>query len=731
MSFVDRRQGVVGNLAFKAPVRVATTAAITLDGLQTIDGVALAAGDRVLVKDQASAIANGIYTADTGTWQRARDFDGSHDAAQGTQVAVVSGTTNARTQWMLSTTSPVIGTSSLTFVRATVTDAGGVLYQPTWTGARERTTRERLMDEMDLRDFATEAALQADCFAALTAAISQISVAGKINIPALVMECSEEVTIPAGKAIHLEGRVPGRTSADGSVIKFRTQGTDNGFVVRGSGSMITRMVIDGGNVMPTDTGLLVVAGNAAETRFYDLRIQGGYFNVWLKNLLRAKFLTSVFSGVTGPAVVKFNGIGDAEAVVEVGFYECLTSPKNNTSDHWLLDGLVQSVRWVSCGSTDTTSLAGQCAVKTVDTTSSAGSAGHHSWIGRGVENINAQPFRLEHGAHIELYSTYISGDGDTPGIYVGPNFGGDLVVGADVLIRGMKREAIDIWSPNGGIVGGRIVNNGSAGLSTDTYTVTDADDNGAGKVRLSCTPDSSWDAKAGDRIRVASVGGTTEANGDQTILAVAGDLSWVDIDVSFVNPYTSGGTFYLLTYQIRLRSTCNRTIVQPASVGRGEPGSIYRCDADILIESSLENRVRHLPYSTSGSAGILYLPTVAPTNCHQWEDQKRVRLFVESGATGTGYTVARPEFPNGVYAITSMALKGSVGGATVRAVARLNGGTYVESGSVNSTTSRVDTAIGTPILFRLGVDHDAIGYRVTAAGSEEDLEVDLTIVRII
>ena len=51
----DRRYGVSGNLAMKAPCRVATTANITLNGLQTIDGVTVAAGDRVLVKDQSSS----------------------------------------------------------------------------------------------------------------------------------------------------------------------------------------------------------------------------------------------------------------------------------------------------------------------------------------------------------------------------------------------------------------------------------------------------------------------------------------------------------------------------------------------------------------------------------------------------------------------------------------------------------------------------------------------------
>lgn len=115
MTAVDRRLGVTGETAFKEPCRVATTAAITLSGLQTIDGVVLAAGDRVLVKDQASSVANGIYVADTSSWQRAVDFNGSRDVAQGTLVYVANGSASAETVFVLTTATPVIGTSGLVF----------------------------------------------------------------------------------------------------------------------------------------------------------------------------------------------------------------------------------------------------------------------------------------------------------------------------------------------------------------------------------------------------------------------------------------------------------------------------------------------------------------------------------------------------------------------------------------------------------------------------------------
>lgn len=72
---VDYVRDELAKLDSKQSVRVATTANIALTGLQTIDGVVLVAGDRVLVKDQAAAKDNGIYVAAVGVWSRAADAD--------------------------------------------------------------------------------------------------------------------------------------------------------------------------------------------------------------------------------------------------------------------------------------------------------------------------------------------------------------------------------------------------------------------------------------------------------------------------------------------------------------------------------------------------------------------------------------------------------------------------------------------------------------------------------
>lgn len=102
----------------KASVRVATTGNITLSGLQTIDGVALTAGDRVLVKDQTDAAKNGIYAAASSAWVRTEDADSSAKVTPGLFTFVEQGTVNADSGWILSTDRTItLGVTALTFVQ--------------------------------------------------------------------------------------------------------------------------------------------------------------------------------------------------------------------------------------------------------------------------------------------------------------------------------------------------------------------------------------------------------------------------------------------------------------------------------------------------------------------------------------------------------------------------------------------------------------------------------------
>lgn len=118
---IDRRDGLNSAAAIKGPCRVATTANITLTGLQTVDGVALAEGDRVLVKNQTDARDNGIRIASTGNWERSADFRNSRDIVTGTQVYITHGTVSAERWYGVTAANPIsVGTTNLTFAVADV-----------------------------------------------------------------------------------------------------------------------------------------------------------------------------------------------------------------------------------------------------------------------------------------------------------------------------------------------------------------------------------------------------------------------------------------------------------------------------------------------------------------------------------------------------------------------------------------------------------------------------------
>lgn len=106
----------------KSAVRVATTVAGTLatsfENGDTIDGVTLATGDRILIKDQAAPAQNGIYTVNaSGAPTRATDFDSVTpvDEINGAWVSVQEGTANAGKIYVQFGAVATIGTDAINF----------------------------------------------------------------------------------------------------------------------------------------------------------------------------------------------------------------------------------------------------------------------------------------------------------------------------------------------------------------------------------------------------------------------------------------------------------------------------------------------------------------------------------------------------------------------------------------------------------------------------------------
>lgn len=142
---------VLNTIANIPPALVATTAnlaatydngtsgagaTLTNSGTQStlvVDGITLAAGNRILVKDQTDSIQNGIYTVTdigsaTENWvlTRSIDFDSPSQMVRGEVIDVISGAVNAVTAWMLTSIVTNIGTDSIIFAKLSQNGITGV-----------------------------------------------------------------------------------------------------------------------------------------------------------------------------------------------------------------------------------------------------------------------------------------------------------------------------------------------------------------------------------------------------------------------------------------------------------------------------------------------------------------------------------------------------------------------------------------------------------------------------
>lgn len=142
----DARTG----LDAKASVRAASTATVTVTynatggtsargqitaAPNTLDGVTLAANDRILLKDQSTGAQNGIWVVSTlgtganGVWDRATDFDSDAEVTAGAYVWVEEGTANLDSAWVLTTSNPIIvgGASGTALTWVLFSSAGSLI----------------------------------------------------------------------------------------------------------------------------------------------------------------------------------------------------------------------------------------------------------------------------------------------------------------------------------------------------------------------------------------------------------------------------------------------------------------------------------------------------------------------------------------------------------------------------------------------------------------------------
>lgn len=151
----------IQGLSWKTAVRAASTGNLTLSGTQTIDGVAVVASDRVLVKDQSTGSANGIYVVAAGAWSRAADADTGPELVNAT-VYVSEGTANADRVWTVTTNAAItVGSTSIAWVEvnggtvpSATTSTAGKVQLATQAEAQAKTDTAKALTAASVADFA-------------------------------------------------------------------------------------------------------------------------------------------------------------------------------------------------------------------------------------------------------------------------------------------------------------------------------------------------------------------------------------------------------------------------------------------------------------------------------------------------------------------------------------------------------------------------------------------------
>lgn len=219
----DRTAGRIGGIAFKAPVKAASTANLTLSGEQTVDGVALVTGDYCLVKNQTTTANNGLYLVDTGSWTRRQDMDGAYDVAKGTLVYVNSGgSTNGNTFWALTSSDPItIGTSAITYTQVLVPSDVTISYTSARTGSVSRTLRSRIDDIISVKNFGATCDGSTDDTAAFQLAATSVTTGVvEILVPATAKVTG---TVTAGTGVVAWRFARGATLTGGGTLPFHKQ----------------------------------------------------------------------------------------------------------------------------------------------------------------------------------------------------------------------------------------------------------------------------------------------------------------------------------------------------------------------------------------------------------------------------------------------------------------------------------------------------------------------------
>ena len=247
-------------LSWKQPVNAATTANITLSGLQTVDTVSLVAGNTVLVKNQSTAANNGIYVVASGAWTRSPGAD-TWDEYVGAIVFVLSGG-QASSAWY-STAQPggTLGVTAINWsnfsVSSTYTAGTGLTLAGTQFSITPVGTAGTYGSASSVPVFVTNASGQVTSVTNTAIAIANTAVSG---LGTMSTQNANSVTITGGT---INGTTVGATTAaavTGTTVTASTQFTGPGTGLTGTASSLS---IGGNAATATSATTATTATNLA------------------------------------------------------------------------------------------------------------------------------------------------------------------------------------------------------------------------------------------------------------------------------------------------------------------------------------------------------------------------------------------------------------------------------------------------------------------------------------
>jgi len=223
-------------LSWKPPVNAATTANITLSGLQTIDTVSLVAGNTVLVKNQSIAANNGIYTVASGAWTRSPGAD-TWDEYVGAIVFVLSGGQASSAWYCTAQPGGTLGVTAINWsnfsVSSTYTAGTGLTLTGTQFSITPVGTAGTYGSASSVPVFVTNASGQVSSVTNTAIAIANTQVSG---LGTMSTQNANAVAITGGT---INGTTVGATTAaaiTGTTITANTQFTGAGTGLTGTAS---------------------------------------------------------------------------------------------------------------------------------------------------------------------------------------------------------------------------------------------------------------------------------------------------------------------------------------------------------------------------------------------------------------------------------------------------------------------------------------------------------------